>query len=171
MPNFHRVRTWIDSSGTFKVEAEFLGCVEGKIHLHKTNGVKIAVAADKLSVEDLEYVERVTGTSLEQYKEQVMKQQAKSKIKEQIRCYCDSFSTNETKYASSATAAINDIAPPKPTRPQTTTQVSNNGAHCMTGLTFSLNVESTLVIVNVTLSILNVNKWMKIFWKTFHHPC
>ncbi|KAM9887251.1 hypothetical protein OXX79_013788, partial [Metschnikowia pulcherrima] len=39
MPNFHRVRTWIDSSGTFKVEAEFLGCVEGKVHLHKTNGV------------------------------------------------------------------------------------------------------------------------------------
>ena len=28
-------------------------------------------------MEDLEYVERVTGTSLEQYKEQVMKQQAK----------------------------------------------------------------------------------------------
>lgn len=68
MPNYHRVRTWIDSSGTFKVEAEFLGCIEGKVHLHKTNGVKIAVAAEKLSVEDLEYVERVTGTSLESYK-------------------------------------------------------------------------------------------------------
>ena len=129
MPNFHRVRTWIDSSGTFKVEAKFLGCVEGKIHLHKTNGVKIAVAADKLSVEDLEYVERVTGTSLEQYKEQVMKQQAKrAKSKSKSGATAAPSSTNETKYASSATAAINDIAPPKPTRPQTTTQVSNNGA-------------------------------------------
>ncbi|CAX43430.1 cytoskeleton assembly control protein, putative [Candida dubliniensis CD36] len=129
MPNFHRVRTWIDSSGTFKVEAEFLGCVEGKIHLHKTNGVKIAVSADKLSVEDLEYVERITGTSLEQYKEQVMKQQAKrARSKSKSGATATTSGSNDTKYASSATAAINDIAPPKPTRPQTTTQVSNNGA-------------------------------------------
>lgn len=67
-PKPSRIRTWEDSSGTFKVEAEFLGVVEGKIHLHKTNGVKIAVAANKLSVTDLEYVEKVTGMSLEQYK-------------------------------------------------------------------------------------------------------
>ncbi|ANZ75521.1 BA75_02818T0 [Komagataella pastoris] len=67
-PNPHRVRTWIDSSGSFKVEAEYLGVVDGKIHLHKTNGVKIAVAAPKLSLEDLEYVERITGMSLEKYK-------------------------------------------------------------------------------------------------------
>ncbi|GMF55103.1 unnamed protein product [[Candida] boidinii] len=60
-PNTHRVRTWIDRSGSFKVEAEFLGCSDGKVHLHKVNGVKIAVAAQKLSVEDLEYVERITG--------------------------------------------------------------------------------------------------------------
>ncbi|GMM32257.1 cytoskeletal protein-binding protein [Martiniozyma asiatica (nom. inval.)] len=69
LPNAHRVRTWIDRSGSFKVEAEFLGVQEGKIHLHKGNGVKIAVAAQKLSIEDLEYVERLTGTSLEMYKE------------------------------------------------------------------------------------------------------
>lgn len=67
-PNTHRVRTWIDRSGSFKVEAEFLGCSDGKVHLHKVNGVKIAVAAQKLSVEDLEYVERITGMSLESYK-------------------------------------------------------------------------------------------------------
>lgn len=77
MPNSHRVRTWIDSSGSFKVEAEFLGCVEGKIHLHKTNGVKIAVGATKLSIEDLEYVEKVTGTSLATYKAEVQRQNAK----------------------------------------------------------------------------------------------
>ncbi|GME80521.1 unnamed protein product [Ambrosiozyma monospora] len=68
-PNPHRVRTWIDRSGAFKVEAEFLGCTDGKIHLHKVNGVKIAVAATKLSTEDLEYVERVTGMSLDNYKQ------------------------------------------------------------------------------------------------------
>ena len=67
-PNPHRVRTWIDRTGAFKVEAEFLGVQDGKIHLHKVNGVKIAVAAQKLSVEDLEYVERLMGVSLDRYK-------------------------------------------------------------------------------------------------------
>jgi hypothetical protein len=37
----------------------------GKIHLHKVNGVKIAVPVTKMSVEDLEYVERATGISLD----------------------------------------------------------------------------------------------------------
>ena len=120
-----------------KVEAEFLGCVEGKIHLHKTNGVKIAVAADKLSVEDLEYVERVTGTSLEQYKEQVMKQQAKEQNQRANQVLLRLLpSTNETKYASSATAAINDIAPPKPQDHKQQHKYPIMVLHCMTGLTF-----------------------------------
>ncbi|CAH2351042.1 actin cytoskeleton-regulatory complex protein Sla1p [[Candida] railenensis] len=109
MPNIHRVRTWIDSSGSFKVEAEFLGCIEGKIHLHKTNGVKIAVGATKLSLEDLEYVEKVTGTSLESYKKEVERlnlKRAKS-----------SRGSSGVGVSKSATAAINDIAPEKPTRP------------------------------------------------------
>lgn len=38
---------------------------DGKIHLHKVNGVKIAVPVPKMSVEDLEYVERATGVSLD----------------------------------------------------------------------------------------------------------
>lgn len=67
-PKTSRIRTWEDRSGSFKVEAEFLGVVDGKIHLHKTNGVKIAVDAKKLSLPDLEYVERVTGMSLDTYK-------------------------------------------------------------------------------------------------------
>nr|2HBP_A Chain A, Cytoskeleton assembly control protein SLA1 [Saccharomyces cerevisiae] len=61
-------RLWVDRSGTFKVDAEFIGCAKGKIHLHKANGVKIAVAADKLSNEDLAYVEKITGFSLEKFK-------------------------------------------------------------------------------------------------------
>ena len=64
-PNNQRTRTWTDRSGTFKVEAEFIGLREGKIHLHKLNGVKIAVPVAKMSVEDLEYVEKATGQSLD----------------------------------------------------------------------------------------------------------
>ncbi|CAG58729.1 uncharacterized protein GVI51_E02563 [Nakaseomyces glabratus] len=67
-PNPKKSRLWVDRSGTFKVEAQFIGCADGKIHLHKANGVKIAVAAEKLSDDDLIYVERATGFSLEKYK-------------------------------------------------------------------------------------------------------
>lgn len=98
LPNYHRLRTWIDSTGSFKVEAEFLGFVDGKIHLHKTNGVKIAVAATKLCLEDLEYVEKVSGTSLETYKEQVSKHTPKK---------------SEEGRSRSATAVINSVSPTK----------------------------------------------------------
>ncbi|KAF9736212.1 Actin cytoskeleton-regulatory complex protein sla1 [Paraphaeosphaeria minitans] len=64
-PNTTRLRTWTDRSGSFKVEAEFLTIKDGKIHLHKVNGVKIAVPVPKMSVEDLEYVERAAGISLD----------------------------------------------------------------------------------------------------------
>ena len=67
-PDGGKVRTWTDRSGTFKVEAEFLGLKDGKIHLHKSNGVKIAVPAAKMSSDDLEYVERRTGISLDEEK-------------------------------------------------------------------------------------------------------
>ena len=67
-PNSSRVRTWTDRSGTFKVDAEFIGLREGKIHLHKINGVKIAVPVAKMAVEDLEYVEQATGASLDEDK-------------------------------------------------------------------------------------------------------
>ncbi|KAF5114796.1 hypothetical protein DV454_002742 [Geotrichum candidum] len=69
VPDANKVRTWSDRTNSFKVEAQLLGCVDGKIHLHKTNGVKIAVAASKMSLEDIEYVERVTGKSLESEKD------------------------------------------------------------------------------------------------------
>lgn len=119
MPNFHRVRTWIDSLGSFKVEAEFLGCVDGKIHLHKTNGVKIAVAATKLSIEDLEYVEKITGASLQSYKDQILS--ASAKIASPPR----GASGVSSK---SATAAINDVPPEKPMRPTNTGRAAyNNG--------------------------------------------
>ena len=67
-PDSSKVRTWTDRSGSFKVEAQFIGLKDGKIHLHKLNGVKIAVPVVKMAVEDLEYVERATGVSLDEDK-------------------------------------------------------------------------------------------------------
>ncbi|EXJ88737.1 hypothetical protein A1O1_05669 [Capronia coronata CBS 617.96] len=64
-PDPTKVRTWTDHSGTFKVEAQFLGVADGKIHLHKVNGVKIAVPITKMSPEDLDYVEKVTNEPIE----------------------------------------------------------------------------------------------------------
>jgi hypothetical protein len=68
VPNTSKIRTWTDRSGSFKVEAEFIDLHDGKIHLHKSNGVKIAVPVEKMSMVDLEYVERATGKSLEDEK-------------------------------------------------------------------------------------------------------
>ncbi|KAI9787387.1 MAG: cytoskeletal protein binding protein [Peltula sp. TS41687] len=67
-PDRDRTRTWTDRSGSFKVEAEFVGLAEGKIHLHKLNGVKIAVPVVKMSLEDIEFVERIAGISLDEDK-------------------------------------------------------------------------------------------------------
>ncbi|KAG6010188.1 hypothetical protein E4U21_007665 [Claviceps maximensis] len=64
-PDSSKVRTWTDRSGSFSVDAQFLGLKDSKIHLHKMNGVKIAVPVAKMSREDLEYVEKMTGISLD----------------------------------------------------------------------------------------------------------
>ncbi|ODH52541.1 hypothetical protein GX48_01321 [Paracoccidioides brasiliensis] len=67
-PDPTKTRKWTDRSGAFTVVAEFIGLADGKIHLHKQNGVKIAVPVSKMSVEDIEYVERATGQSLDEDK-------------------------------------------------------------------------------------------------------
>ncbi|KAM0322817.1 hypothetical protein ACHAQA_009158 [Verticillium albo-atrum] len=67
-PDSSKVRTWTDRSKSFSVDAQFLGLKDGKINLHKMNGVKIAVPVSKMSLEDLEYVERATGISLDEDK-------------------------------------------------------------------------------------------------------
>ncbi|KAM0584484.1 hypothetical protein ACHAP6_007258 [Verticillium nonalfalfae] len=67
-PDAAKVRTWTDRSKSFSVDAQFLGLKDGKINLHKMNGVKIAVPIAKMSLEDLEYVEAVTGISLDEDK-------------------------------------------------------------------------------------------------------
>ena len=60
-PDTSKIRTWTDRSGSFKVEAQYLGLTNGKIQLHKLNGVKISVPLTKMSVEDVQYVERISG--------------------------------------------------------------------------------------------------------------
>jgi hypothetical protein len=67
-PDPSKVRKWTDRSKAFTVEAQFIGLQDGKIHLHKINGIKIAVPVAKMSVEDLEYVEKIAGVSLDEDK-------------------------------------------------------------------------------------------------------
>ncbi|KAI3654428.1 hypothetical protein MP228_001147 [Amoeboaphelidium protococcarum] len=58
-------RQWTDTSKTFKVEAAYLGYKDGKVQLHKTNGVKIAVPISKLCKEDVLYVQEQSGVALD----------------------------------------------------------------------------------------------------------
>ncbi|KAB8303997.1 hypothetical protein EYC80_005348 [Monilinia laxa] len=85
-PDPAKVRTWTDRSKSFSVEAQFLALKDGKINLHKMNGVKIAVPVVKMSVEDLEYVERMTGISLDEDKPlSDIKKQQRSRVAERER--------------------------------------------------------------------------------------
>lgn len=63
-PDPTKVRTWTDRTGAFKVEAQFVACNNGKIRLHKINGVKIDVPVQKMCTEDLHYIEQETGARL-----------------------------------------------------------------------------------------------------------
>ena len=63
-PSINNTRIWHDKSGQFKVEAEFLGFNQGKIRLHKLNGVVIEVAVEKMSHPDIQFLEDITGKRL-----------------------------------------------------------------------------------------------------------
>ncbi|KAJ3116985.1 cytoskeletal protein binding protein [Physocladia obscura] len=62
-PNMAKVRKWVDKTGGFTVEAEFLNISEGKVHLHKVNGVKIAVPLEKLAPGEIEFIKTIPGYS------------------------------------------------------------------------------------------------------------
>jgi len=62
-PDPNKIRTWTDRTGSYKVEAQFLGYSDGEIQLHKLNGVKISVSMQKMSLSDVQYVERIMGQS------------------------------------------------------------------------------------------------------------
>jgi hypothetical protein len=50
------MRTWSDSTGTFTLEAEFVGIVDGKVKLKKSDGKMAFIPLDRLSKEDQTYV-------------------------------------------------------------------------------------------------------------------
>lgn len=58
-PPSERVRVWQDRTGQFRTDAAFLGFANGKLRLHKTNGVIVEVPAEKMSAEDMKYVEKM----------------------------------------------------------------------------------------------------------------
>ncbi|KAI8820880.1 uncharacterized protein EV422DRAFT_67014 [Fimicolochytrium jonesii] len=60
-PDPKKLRWWTDRSGTFKVEAEYIGVGNGEVQLHKTNGVKIGVPLSKLDPKDVEIIRRMPG--------------------------------------------------------------------------------------------------------------
>lgn len=62
-PPADRVRVWHDRSGTFRVDAAFLGYSNGKLRLHKTNGVIIEVPSEKMSIDDMKFVEHIMKKS------------------------------------------------------------------------------------------------------------
>jgi hypothetical protein len=59
-PPAEQTRVWHDRTGQFRVEAAFLGYRNGMIRLHKVNGVVIEVPSEKMSIEDMTYVDKAT---------------------------------------------------------------------------------------------------------------
>lgn len=63
VPPADQVRTWHDRTGQFRVDAAFVGFNNGKIRLHKINGVIVEVPTEKMSIDDMKFVERLTRKS------------------------------------------------------------------------------------------------------------
>jgi len=55
-------RTWMDRTGSFRVEAELKEINDSKVHLLKQNGVRVAVPLEKLSKVDLYHLNMVRST-------------------------------------------------------------------------------------------------------------
>ncbi|KAI0398409.1 hypothetical protein F5Y17DRAFT_2273 [Xylariaceae sp. FL0594] len=104
-PDQSKVRTWTDRSKSFSVEAQFLGLKDGKINLHKMNGVKIAVPLAKMSMEDIEYVERTLGISLDEDKPLADVKRAKSMRK---------ATKDHASSSSNVGASVQPVQPAKP---------------------------------------------------------
>ena len=54
-------RTWTDSSGTHKVEGEFVKLSDGKVDIRREDGVVVHVPLEKLSEPDKEYVQKAAS--------------------------------------------------------------------------------------------------------------
>ncbi|KAF5341292.1 hypothetical protein D9758_016651 [Tetrapyrgos nigripes] len=58
-PPKNHIQTWCDRTGQFKVNAALLAYKDGKLRMHKTNSVIIEVPTEKMSVEDMKYVQNL----------------------------------------------------------------------------------------------------------------
>ncbi|TFK23805.1 SHD1-domain-containing protein [Coprinopsis marcescibilis] len=65
-PPAEKIRFWHDRTGQYRVEAALLGVFDGKLHLHKVNGVVVAVPTEKMFADDMRYVEKVMANSRKQ---------------------------------------------------------------------------------------------------------
>lgn len=52
-------RTWTDSTGKFKIEADFLEIVEGQVKLQRPDGKKVSLPLAKLSKDDQAYLQQL----------------------------------------------------------------------------------------------------------------
>ena len=65
-PADESLRNWTDRTGSFTVQAEFVGLSHsGKVCLHKANGARIRVAVRKMSLADLKYIVDRANVGLE----------------------------------------------------------------------------------------------------------
>jgi len=53
------MRTWSDVTGTYKIEATYLGVADGNVQLKRQDGKEIQVPLDKLSPRDRDFVQQV----------------------------------------------------------------------------------------------------------------
>jgi hypothetical protein len=53
------MRTWSDDSGSFTIEAQFLGCDADKVRLRRKDGREISVPLDRLSAADRQMIEKL----------------------------------------------------------------------------------------------------------------
>ena len=68
MPDPAHVRKWEDRSGSFVTDGSLLALKDNKIHIHKVNGVKIAVPIEKMSQKDIEYAKKMLNPKTEEKK-------------------------------------------------------------------------------------------------------
>ena len=61
---FGKARQWTDSTGNFKVEAEFVESKDGKVQLKKASGSIITIPFEKLSQADQKFVREITSQQL-----------------------------------------------------------------------------------------------------------
>ena len=53
------LRTWTDSTGKFKVEAEFLGLTDGQVKLRRKDGREVTLPLTRLSSADQQVAEKL----------------------------------------------------------------------------------------------------------------